>query len=81
MCANTFDEGGRNMLYQLPKNEVRIGLRLPKELKDKIDQIAAENGYTTSALIRTMLYGAVYSMEHPDTIDAVKEVLKNVGEI
>ena len=69
------------MLYQLPKNEVRIGLRLPKELKDKIDQIAAENGYTTSSLIRTMLYGAVYSMEHPDTIDAVKEVLKNVGEI
>lgn len=70
------------MLYSaLPQNDVRLGIRLPKELKDRIDEIAKSQGCTTSAMIRTMLYGAVYSLDHPETVEAVKEVLIHAGTI
>lgn len=63
--------------YALPSNDVTIGVRVPREIKDRIDELAKEQGCTTSAMIRSMLYGAIYSLDHPDTIEAVKAVLAN----
>ena len=62
-------------MYNIPKNDFTLNMRIPTSLKKELDRIARENGCTTSAMIRTMLYGSVYAYEHQDTIDAVKAVL------
>lgn len=62
-------------MYNIPKNDFTLNMRIPRSLKDELDRIARENGCTTSAMIRSMLYGAVYSFEHPETVDAVKAIL------
>lgn len=62
-------------MYNIPKNDFTLNMRIPTSLKKELDRIAKENGCTTSAMIRTMLYGSVYAYEHQDTIDAVKAVL------
>ena len=64
-------------MYCLPKNEVTHGVRIPREMKERLDELAKSQNCSTSAMIRSMLYGAIYSLDHPDTIDAVKAVLAN----
>lgn len=69
------------MMYNIPKNDFTLNMRIPTSLKNELDRIAKENECTTSAMIRTMLYGAVYAYEHQDTVDAVKAVLNNAENL
>ena len=64
-------------MYAVPSNDVQIGVRIPRELKEEIDKLAKEGGCTTSAMIRSMLYGAVYSAQHPDLVEAVRGLIAN----
>ena len=64
-------------MYALPSNDVQIGLRITRELKEEIDKLAKEGGCTTSAMIRSMLYGAVYSAQHPELVEAVRGLIAN----
>ena len=83
-----FTSGGSEADNQAIISAARIGARKGKKhiistafehhaVLHTLDRLAKEGGCTTSAMIRSMLYGAVYSAQHPELVEAVRGLIVN----
>lgn len=62
------------------KNDKRLVVRVPQEMYDQLERIAAKNGVSIAELVRANLYGAIVSDISPDLMNKVTDLVKKEVE-